>query len=149
MKRCGLITTGILAFISGVCSVVVGIIILVTGTNSLCEEAIYYNNNDNSSPASDGVDGSSEYPYHHFDITQRECNIGVNTFAGVAIGGGSLWLIIALFIFVFACGSRYDAFLMEREQADKDVVMMVQQNQITVPQQQPRDVTGVVTGENV
>ena len=135
MKKCGLITTGIFAFISGVYSVVIGILVLVAGATDLCNEA------------------ETNAQQQGFEININEfssnCYVGVNTYAGLAIGGGSLWILIALFVFVFACGSRYDAFLAERDQADKDVVIMVQQNQGNMAPEQPRTVNGTVTGDNV
>lgn len=135
MGKCGLITTGILALISGAYSVVIGGLVLVEGASGLCTQA-------ESTAVQQGV----EINVNNFT---NNCNFGVNTYAGLAIGGGSLWILIALFVFVFACGSRYDAFLAERDQADKDVVIMVQQNQATMSPEQPRVVNGTVTGDNV
>lgn len=134
MRRCGLITTGILAFISGAYSVVVGILVLVAGSDQLCSTA-------ESSVTQDGYQVS-------YNFTEN-CNMGVNLFAGLAIGGGALWILIALFVFVFTCGSRYEAFLAERDAADKDVVIMVQQNQSAANPEQPRTVNGVVTSNDV
>jgi hypothetical protein len=142
MGRCGLITTGILAFIAGICSVVVGILVLVTGVDSLCQQTEWSVIHEES--------GSGNYNTE--TVTAEDCTIGANVFAGVAIGGGSLWLLISLFIFVFTCGSRYDAFLLARDAADKDVVIMVdQQNNTKVEpeEEQPRVVVGVVTGNDV
>jgi hypothetical protein len=70
-------------------------------------------------------------------------------YAVIAIGGGSLWILIAFFVFVFACGSRYGALSEKRDHADKDVVIMVQHNQAAMRPEQPRAVTGIITGDSV
>jgi hypothetical protein len=134
MRRCGLITTGIFSLISGVCSVVVGILVLVSGADTLCEDA--YN------------DGTQNGYHFNMNSFKNDCNVGVNTFASVAIVGGALWLVISVLIFVFSCGSRYVTYLLEREQKDKDVVIMVQQNQ-TAGRERSRAVNSGVAGDKV
>ena len=108
MKRCCLITTGMVAQVSGICSVVVGIMVLVAGTKTRRQDVFSKSSNNNNSNVNMTVVDENEYDYHQFDLTQSNRNIGVTTFAGVAIGDGSLWLPASLLLLLFACGHRYE-----------------------------------------
>jgi hypothetical protein len=87
MNLCGLVTTGILAAISGICAIIAGVVVLSYGTVSICNEAAV-NNPDT-------------------DFTFDQCRVGVKAYAGVAFVGGVLWIAASVLVFMFSCGDRY------------------------------------------
>mmetsp|Transcript_22726 Transcript_22726/g.40346 ORF Transcript_22726/g.40346 Transcript_22726/m.40346 type:complete len:218 (+) Transcript_22726:93-746(+) len=150
MGKCGLISVGVFAMISGICSVIVGILILSGGVNALCiQVADDIDGQGDDDTLTIHVDGMNTYDFH------RTCSIGLNTFVGLALTGGALWLVISLCIFIFSCGSRYEAYYSwEQENSNEDETIMVKQQQQVSnnkvgPQQQSRTVSGVVTGDKV
>jgi hypothetical protein len=139
MGKCGLITTGVLSMIAGVCSVVVGILILAVpgSTSTLC--ATIESNPDQY----DNTFNDDHFNPNNPDF-QSHCTVGLNVFIAVAFVGGALWLIISLLLFTFACGSRYTSYILREEECrEKDVVIMVQQSNNAYPKQQEATATAV------
>jgi hypothetical protein len=81
-----------------------GYIDLGDGYQYTLPRRLFFNSSDNDNDNNVTAVDENVYHFHQFDFTQSDCNMGVSTFAGVAIGGGSLWLLISLFLFMF--GSR-------------------------------------------
>jgi hypothetical protein len=87
MNLCGLVTTGVLAGIAGICAIVAGIVVLSYGTVTICNEAAE-NNPDT-------------------DVTIDQCRVGVKGYAAVAFVGGILWIAASVLVFMFSCSDRY------------------------------------------
>lgn len=94
MRRCGLITTGIMAVISGAACITAAILVLVNGTSTICNSV--------AADSNDDVTNADDF--------QDNCTLGLNVYVGLAFGAGALWLITALLLFMFTCGERYDKF---------------------------------------
>jgi hypothetical protein len=100
MKRCGLITTGILAVLSGAASIAAAILVLVLGADAICTSI------EDNQPTDDTFSSQAEQS----DFNSSSCSYGINVYIGLAFTSGALWLITALLIFIFSCGERYDKF---------------------------------------
>ena len=87
MNRCGLITTGIFAAITGVLCIVAGAVLLTLDENFYCDPYYY------------------DYYYGEY-YDESSCSMTVTGFAIVSFCGAALWIACAVCVFVFACGER-------------------------------------------
>jgi uncharacterized membrane protein len=131
MGKFGLVTIGVFSMISGICSVIVGILILAVpgSTSTLCANIEAYDttfNDDHFNP------NSPDFLSH--------CTTGLNLFIAVAFVGGALWLIISSLLLTFACGNRYTSYILREEECrENDVVIMVQQSSNNAHQQKKHE----------
>jgi hypothetical protein len=106
MGQCGLITIATLSVLAGICSIIAAILILVAGTEPLCEENITDD-----------------------EFTVSQCTVGLNTYVGIAFVSGILWIAISGLVFAFGCGDEFKN-MPNREMAaakEADAVEVVEQ----------------------
>ena len=99
MRKCGLITTGIMAVCSGTVCVVTAILVLVYGADEVCN---YVEDNATDDATITSITSNPDF--------NTDCTYGVNVYIGLSFASGALWLVTALLIFIFSCGQRYDQF---------------------------------------
>lgn len=95
MGQCGLLTIATLSVIAGICSVIAAILILVEGTEPLCENAV-----DNGNITVD-VDGEDVV------VTVDQCTVGLNVYVAIAFVAGILWIVISGLVYAFGCGDEF------------------------------------------
>jgi hypothetical protein len=84
MGQGGLFTIATLSVFAGICSIIAAILVLVGGTQPLCEENITDD-----------------------EFTESQCIVGPNAFVIIAFVSGILWIVISGLVFAFGCGDEF------------------------------------------
>ena len=123
MNRCGLVTAGVFAVLSGVCCIVVGALIMSSGTTRWCTTA---------TASTTAIVSSYGYDDDIWSTVQQtnedSCKKAIAVVSGIGFGGGIVWIACAVCTFVFVCGPRYSKFQNEvtlRQDNDEVVVTPV------------------------
>jgi len=160
MRKCGLITVGILTMIASIVDIVIGSLIFSEGSMSVCNSTKEIVDTTIEQEKEYIDDDNAVYPSSN-DINNwfgNYCGPSVNAYAGLSLAAGLLWLIISFLIFYFTCGKRIERF--ENNNNNENVVkgkpIEVHEDGITIVMDEnerrehygtPRAVTGVVTGD--
>ena len=120
MNRCGLITAGVFAAISGACCTIVGALVMSSGTTRWCTTTT------NAIISSYGYDDDI-WSSSVQQANEDSCKKAINVVSGIGFGGGIVWIACAVCTFVFVCGPRYAKFQKVTLQRDneEDVVVPV------------------------
>ena len=107
MKKGGFILVGVFASIAFIVNLIVGILILCgVLLEDVCNEA---------------VNEMSEYdPYNNYNsFLALVCWDGANVYGIASIVDSGLWLVVAVLVFVFTCGNRFQQFQQKVQQEDE------------------------------
>ena len=155
MGKCGLITVGLLAMLASVVDIAIAGTIFYEGSTSICKSSknIWKETLNNAKDSSDDFISlpSSKDINNWLD---QYCGPAVNTWAGVSLAAGILWLIVTFLIFYFSCGSRFTK-LNSNNPKDKvveegiEVAVVMDESERREYLGSSRTITGVVTGDQI
>ena len=148
MGKCGLITVGILAMLASVADIAIAGMTFYEGSTSICKSS--------KNSADEAISFPSSFPSSKDlnDWLDQNCGPFVDTWAGVSLAAGILWVIVTFLIFYFSCGSRFSK-LNSNNPGDKvveegiEVAVVMDESERREYLGSSRTITGVVTGDQI